>query len=102
MKYISLIAIAALVTNTQATVLNQISMTDKDSKKAWGCCPFNVCSDYCNCGCSYGRDSSERAINRVEDLVDGLKRDAEERAHAKKMNDRVEKAIEDLKKTMEE
>ena len=69
-----------------------------------GCCPDSECGEYCDCGCRgrYITSGSEAAINRVEDLVDGLKRDADARAHAKKMNDRVEKSIEDLKKTMEE
>ena len=75
MKFgISLAVIALLMKSSDALSMKQLA----DRHNKLGCCPQHTCGMGCDCGCSSGGHQngadSEKAIARVESMIDGLKK----------------------------
>jgi len=101
MKRIASFVIAALLmSSTEAGSVKQlVAETVSKNEK----CPGNNCGGGCGCAvcpCA-GGNGSDKAIERVERMVDELKTSTESRAREADTAKKVEKAAEDARKEME-
>lgn len=97
MKFIPTLAITALLMNMTTESVQALSIRQMSMK---GCCPTDECKP--SCGCCGAGSGAKSESEKVEKVVDDLKKDQEMKKVNEETAKKVEKAVAETKKTVED
>ena len=74
MKFFQTLATTALLMNMTSVDVNAITLRQTFMSAKKDCC-LDECKPSCSCGCKGGDDKAEKGAEKVEKVVDDLKKD---------------------------